>query len=263
LRYIGRRKSALTFGNASAAEITEKVKQANVGFQHLRLEEEHRLAVLNARWRLDLIRQHRPSGSLLEIGCARGDFLSVAREYFDVKGVEPNPELAECARRFAPVHSDTIEKTPWSGFDVIASFHVIEHVDSPRSFVRAAAEKLNPGGMLVLETPNIESLPFKILKGRWRQFIPEHYFFFDPATIRGLLRDHGLKTERMTTVGKYASIELILNRLSRYFRFLPTTAPGAISRATFRLNPRDIMLVFAVSPLQRGTAAKRQGVQSS
>ena len=123
-----------------------KVRAANTQFRYLRLEEEHRLALLNAKWRLDLIRRVKPSGKLLEIGCARGDFLRWARESFDASGVEPNPELADSAGQVAPVYCDIIERTPWSGFDVIASFHVIEHVDSPRSFIRAAAERLNAGG---------------------------------------------------------------------------------------------------------------------
>jgi len=242
-RYVGSRRSALVFGKDSAEETAAKVRAANTQFRYLRLEEEHRLALLNARWRLDLIRKVKPSGKLLEVGCARGDFLRVARDSFDVSGVEPNPDLADSASEVAPVYRDIIERTPWSGFDVVASFHVIEHVDSPRSFIRAAAERLKTGGLLVIETPNIDSLPFKVLKSRWRQFIPEHYFFFDPKTIARLLSDHGLQTQTVTTIGKYASMDLIANRLSRYLPWLPHM--NGFSRLTFRVNPMDIMLVFA------------------
>jgi 2-polyprenyl-3-methyl-5-hydroxy-6-metoxy-1,4-benzoquinol methylase len=242
-RYVGLRRSALVFGKNSAEETAAKVRAANTRFRHLRLEEEHRLALLNAKWRLDLIRKVRPSGKLLEVGCARGDFLRWARESFDASGVEPNPELADSAGQVAPVYCDIIERTPWSGFDVIASFHVIEHVDSPRSFVRAAAERLKTGGLLVIETPNIDSIPFKVLKSRWRQFIPEHYFFFDPKTMSRVLSDHGLQTQNIMTIGKYASMDLIVNRLSRYLPWLPHV--NGFSRWTFRVNPMDIMLVFA------------------
>ena len=243
LRYVGARKKGLTFGTGEAPDTAEKVRQANTQFRYLRLEEEHRLALLNAKWRLKLIREFRPGGRLLEIGCARGDFLRLAQESYDTCGVEPNPELAEFASRIAPVHPDIIERAPWFGFDVIASFHVLEHVDSPRSFVRAAAARLKPGGVLVLETPDIDSLPYKILKSRWRQFIPEHYFFFDPKTIARLLTDNGLKVQRVLRIGKYASVDLILNRLSRYLSWMPQ--PDGFSRLTFRVNPMDIMLVFA------------------
>jgi 2-polyprenyl-3-methyl-5-hydroxy-6-metoxy-1,4-benzoquinol methylase len=243
LRYVGTRRSALTFGSEASEETAAKVRAANQNLRYLRLEEEQRLALLNARWRVDLIRQVKPSGKLLEIGCARGDFLQIARESFDVYGVEPNPELAESSSKIAPVHQDVIERTPWNGFDIVASFHVIEHVDSPRSFIAAAAQKLKPGGLLVIETPNIDSLPFKILKSRWRQFIPEHYYFFTPKTISRLLSDHGLRIHSLTTVGKCASVDLIINRLSRYVPWLPNA--NGFSKQTFRVNPMDIMLVFA------------------
>src|SRR6185369_12639603 len=242
-RYVGTRKSALTFGSGTSEETAANVRAANQNLRYLRLEEEHRLALLNARWRLDLIRQVKPSGKLLEVGCARGDFLQVARESFNVYGVEPNPELADSSSKIAPVHRDVIERTPWNGFDVVASFHVIEHVDSPRSFIAASAEKLKPGGLLVIETPNIDSLPFKLLKAKWRQFIPEHYYFFTPKTISRLLSDCGLRVHSVTGIGKYASVELIINRLSRYLPWLPNA--NGLSKRTFRVNPMDIILVFA------------------
>ncbi|HLH30270.1 MAG TPA: class I SAM-dependent methyltransferase [Terriglobia bacterium] len=242
-RYVGTRRSQLVFGSHSAEETTARVRAANKEFQSLSENEEHRLGKLNAAWRLDLIRKYKPGGRLLEIGCARGDFLSVARGPFDAFGVEPNPELAASSGAVAPVHQDIIERTPWKDFDVVASFHVIEHVDSPHRFIAAAAERLKAGGLLVIETPDIDSLPFRLMKSRWRQFIPEHYFFFDRSTISRLLIDNGFEVQSVTHIGKYASAGLILNRLSRYIRGIPqgNGSPGM----TFRLNPMDIMIVFA------------------
>jgi 2-polyprenyl-3-methyl-5-hydroxy-6-metoxy-1,4-benzoquinol methylase len=243
LRYVGVRRSALAFGGKAPEDTAARVRTANQNLRYLRLEDEHRLALLNARWRLDLIRGLKPAGKLLEVGCARGDFLRVAREQYDVHGVEPNPELADSSSQVAPVYRDVIERTPWSGFDIVASFHVIEHVDSPSSFIGAAVQRLNPGGLLVIETPNIDSLPFKLMKSRWRQFIPEHYFFFGPRTISRLLSDQGLRVQTTRTIGKYASLDLIVNRLSRYMSWLPNV--DGCSRLNFRVNPMDIMIVFA------------------
>jgi len=82
-----------------------------------------------------------------------------------------------------------------------------------------------------------------MFKSRWRQFIPEHYFFFDPKTISRLLTDHALRTESITSIGKYASLDFIVNRLGRYMPWLPNV--NGFSSVTFRMNPMDIMLVFA------------------
>lgn len=242
-RYIGKRRSNLVFGSTSATDAVHRVREANRGFQQLSGREEHRLGKLNAQWRLDLIRRYKSAGKLLEVGCARGDFLDVARTSFDVFGVEPNPDLAADSRQVAPIFEGLIENAPWTDFDVAASFHVIEHVDSPRNFIQAMAERLKPGGLFVIETPNIDSLPYRLMKSRWRQFIPEHYFFFDPKTMTQLLKDFRLDVQGVHTVGKYASAAFILNRLSRYFHWMPQF--NGLSSLTLRINPMDIMLVFA------------------
>jgi 2-polyprenyl-3-methyl-5-hydroxy-6-metoxy-1,4-benzoquinol methylase len=248
LYYVTSRHSQLTFGgSASPDEVTARLHEANRGFQHLRLEEEHRLALLNARWRLDIIRQFCPSGRLLEVGCARGDFLKVAREKFEVCGVEPNPELAESARTVTAIHQNVVETFTDRDFDVAASFHVIEHVDSPKRFLAAMAERVKTGGIVTIETPNIDSWGFRLFRAKWREFIPEHYYFFDPVTVRQLFENQGLKVERVFKVGKYASVELILNRLGRYGGVFGVVAHFAglagVSRATLKINPGDIMLV--------------------
>ena len=249
LYYVGSRRSQLAFGKESPEIVVERVRQANCGFQNLRLEEEHRLALLNARWRLEIIRGFCSSGRLLEVGCARGDFLSVSREFFDVYGVEPNPELAEGARHIAPIHEGVVETLPGEDFDVAVSFHVIEHVDSPKRFMHAMAQRVRPGGFVVIETPNIESIPFQLFRSRWREFIPEHYYFFSPKTIQQLMEGGGLQVERVLHIGKYASVELILNRLGRYsglFKPVETFARwSGLSALTCKIDPRDIMLVVA------------------
>jgi 2-polyprenyl-3-methyl-5-hydroxy-6-metoxy-1,4-benzoquinol methylase len=246
LYYVGERRSNLAFGSDSAVATTQRIRDANRDLAGIALDEERRLAGLNAKTRLDLIRKHHPSGKLIEVGCARGDFLRVAREYFTVVGVEPNEELAKDAVAFAPVDQGIIETHPYSEYDVAASFHVIEHTDSPRRFLRAIAERVRPGGGVIIETPNIHSVPFRLLKSRWRQFIPEHYFFFDERTMAKLMEDAGLKVERIQRIGKFASPELILNRLARYFRPLrhAESLAGRL-KLVVPVDPFDIMIAIA------------------
>jgi 2-polyprenyl-3-methyl-5-hydroxy-6-metoxy-1,4-benzoquinol methylase len=249
LYYVGERRSNLAFGKESASDTTQRIQEANRDFQHLELDEERRLASLNAKTRLERIRNYRTSGRLIEVGCARGDFLRVAREHFSVVGVEPNAELARDAEGVAPLYQGLIENYPESGFDVAASFHVIEHTDSPRHFLEAIAARLRPGGLMVIETPNIHSVPFRLLQSRWRQFIPEHYFFFDQSTMRKLMEGAGLKVEQISRICKYASPALILNRLGRYFRPLRSVERVAarlhLQRIVVPLDPLDIMIAIA------------------
>jgi 2-polyprenyl-3-methyl-5-hydroxy-6-metoxy-1,4-benzoquinol methylase len=249
LRYVGRRLSHLAFGSEAAAQTVSRQRAANARIRNLQQEEEDRLALLDAKDRVGLIKEFRPSGKLLEVGCRRGNFLRVAREYFTAFGVEPNPDLAAIAGKYAPVRHGTISDETGRFYDVAASFHVIEHVNSPKRFVMEIAERLRPEGLLVLETPDIDSAPFRIMKSRWRQFIPEHYYFFEEQTIRNLLETVGYKVLKVGHVGKHATVSLLLNRLSRYFAPLHYAEDLShrlkLSRFSFELDPMDIMIVVA------------------
>ena len=226
-------------------QTAERIREANLVFEDIPRDEERRLNERNAAWRVDLIRRFQPKGRLLEVGCGRGDFLRVASDSFDVYGVEPNPQLAQDASRSATVHEGLLESIPWADFDVVASFHVIEHVDSPSQFVAEMVRRLKPGGLIVIETPDIGSWPFRLLKARWRQFIPEHYYFFDRQAMVRLMAGEGLSVRWIHRVGKHASADFILNRLGRHLPFVPKTVGTFLGGRVFRLNPLDIMLAIA------------------
>src|SRR5262249_56230010 len=102
---------------------------------------------------------------------------------------------------------------PDGHFDAAAMYHVIEHVTSPREELRELRRVIKPGGWLVLETPNIATLWYRLLGARWRQFIPDHIFFFTPRTITRLCESGGFEVPELRRVGKARGLRLFLNRL--------------------------------------------------
>src|SRR5260370_35348087 len=73
-------------------------------------------------------------------------------------------------------------------FELVVAIEVIEHVESPIGFLRNVGRLLAPGGVAVITTPNIDSLParFKFfLTGKLRT-IDEHT---DPTHISPLFWD--------------------------------------------------------------------------
>ncbi len=108
-----------------------------------------------ARWIESYVGAGRPR--ILEIGSAEGAFLSACKARgWAVEGVEPDPKMSAFTREKLTISTAT---SGWEGFrggpfDVVASFHVIEHVPQPAAFVKAMDALLSPSGILYLETPD-------------------------------------------------------------------------------------------------------------
>src|SRR5262245_59360634 len=111
---------------------------------------------------VEVIRRYRPSGRLIELGCAYGFFLQEAKRFFDVVGIELAAEAAAHARRSGldvvtgVADAATLQKlTP---FDVVVLLDVIEHLPDPRGTLELVTHHLNPGGIIALTTSYFASL---------------------------------------------------------------------------------------------------------
>lgn len=144
-------------------------------------------------WYLQFIPE--PCG-LLDVGCGRGEFLQAAAEAGHwVLGIDHDPAMLEQARGL-PVQQgdvlDFLQSTP-DRFDAITAFHVIEHlaVREAEALVRLAADRLRPGGRLIVATPNPGSLP-TIAHEFWRD--PTHVRPYDKELIEFFTNGSGLTT---------------------------------------------------------------------
>lgn len=192
-------------------------------------------------------------GRLLEIGSSTGEFLAVASHRFKATGVEADTASCAVARaRGLHCYNGTLfsAQFPPAHFDVVTLYHVIEHFPSPTQVLQEIHRILWPKGWLVIETPNIDTLWFSLLGARWRQFIPDHRFFFTPETIRRSCAQNGFEVIAVQSVSKAMSLRLFLSRLGRYHK--PTArwlARGSdrlhLSDRTLHLNLGDVMRVYA------------------
>ncbi|HUP27090.1 MAG TPA: class I SAM-dependent methyltransferase [Chloroflexia bacterium] len=149
----------------------------------------------------------RQMGRLLDVGCATGEFLVAAKaQGWEVYGVETSPIAAGRAEQAAgaSIHVGTLESAPYedSWFDAVTLWDVIEHVQSPMSYMQQAARLVRPGGLVALTTPNIRSAAFKLLGPKWWVVGPnDHIYYFAPRTMQRLLTRCGLKIYVMHTDG--------------------------------------------------------------
>ncbi len=137
-------------------------------------------------------------GSVLDIGCAAGFILSGLRRHgFTGTGVELNAAMAEYARsRFSfPVYEVPIESFESDcRFDAVCFIQVLEHLRDPDHAVEKAAALLNPGGVLLIETWNADSLAARLLGRHWHQYDPPRVrYWFTPKSLDLLARRFGLE----------------------------------------------------------------------
>lgn len=189
------------------------------------------LHLLTAWRRLHEIERRHAPGALLEIGCAAGFTLVLARgRGWTVRGIEASETMARFAReRFGlDVRCASVEEVALEGqHDVVLLDDTLEHLGSPRLVVRRLREHLGPGGMLALKTPNVGSLSRRLLGRRWFHFKPdEHLHFFDPGTIRCLLEEEGYEHVEVRIAERMISAAYLLGRLG--LRRGPMGAPRAV-----------------------------------
>jgi 2-polyprenyl-3-methyl-5-hydroxy-6-metoxy-1,4-benzoquinol methylase len=151
---------------------------------------------------LDLLERKTSGRRLLEIGCAYGSFLQLAKvRGWSGVGIEASASAAlEASSAGLEVYGGTIQSNLPSlvsrKFDVIAMWHVIEHFPDARQVLTSLSSLLTSGGYLTLRTPNAESTGARLLGRRWEWFYaPEHIFLYTARGIRQLLKEFDLEVE--------------------------------------------------------------------
>jgi 2-polyprenyl-3-methyl-5-hydroxy-6-metoxy-1,4-benzoquinol methylase len=157
-------------------------------------------------FKIDLVRRFRPTGRLLEVGPGQGTFARQARQAgFDVEVIEMDARCCEHMERVVGVRAIRADVpqdvVPTLGsHDVIALWHVIEHVQDPWGLLRSAATNLAPGGILVIASPNPEAWQFRVMGALWPHLdAPRHLYLIPPGLLQRLGAESGLELVHFTT----------------------------------------------------------------
>lgn len=158
------------------------------------------------QYKIEIIHQYHRGGRLLEIGPSLGSFAWAAKCHgFNTTTVEIDQRCCDFLNNVAGI------KTIQSGdpasaisqcepFDVIALWHVIEHLPDPWSTLEAINQKLNPGGIVVIAAPNPYAFQFKLLGRYWPHTdAPRHLSLIPAELITQFLGNNGLQIELQTT----------------------------------------------------------------
>ena len=156
--------------------------------------------------------QHDPAISIFEIGCAPGRWLVWFHRTFGYAafGCDLSRAAAETARANlamsgvpGEIYTGDITKEgdlPDKQFDVVVSLGVIEHFSDPEPVVRRHVDFVKPGGMIILNVPNLAG--------------SVNHWLLRRARLQPLIDVHNLKTMQLETFHAMA------NRLKLEVRFI-------------------------------------------
>lgn len=174
-------------------------------------------------------------GELLEIGSAKGYFLSKAKAAgYEIHGLELNQMNYEYSRRLLGstiLGKDLLDAKFEDGrFDVVYMRDVIEHIPDPAAFLQEVNRVLKPGGMVFLDTHNVDGWIYKIARERHTVFFGfEHPNHWSPRTLGMVLSQNGF----MVSVVKQASLDFTASGILKYLTTsgITTIYPKPVNKA--------------------------------
>ncbi len=125
---------------------------------------------------------HAPAQAL-DLGCGRGEWLELVQENgFTARGVDLDDGMLSACRALG-LNVETqdalaaLRALPDASVALVSAFHLVEHIafDDVQALIAQALRVLQPGGLLIMETPNPENLT-----------VGAHSFYRDPSHLRPL-----------------------------------------------------------------------------
>jgi SAM-dependent methyltransferase len=165
----------------------------------------------------DLVLRYCFSGSVLDIGSSRGNFLiAMSAAGFTPFGVEPSKQNSEFARTvnriptFTGSIEDFVAAAPRRSFDVVTMLNVLEHLRNPREVLLGLRNLMSEQGIVVVVVPDARlhaavgeflrklGVQDPYLMDRQKHPLvgfdpPQHLCSFEPRTIRLLLERCGFE----------------------------------------------------------------------
>ena len=137
-----------------------------------------------------------PRGRVLDVGCGNGGFLvGLKARGWTVQGTDTSAPGCEVARsRGIPDYHGDLARAgfPDGSFDAVTLWHVLEHVADPLAELAEIRRILRPGGRLVVQVPDADSLTLRLCGDRWFPFdVPRHLQHFTPRSLRETLERAG------------------------------------------------------------------------
>lgn len=172
--------------------------------------------------------KHREGLKILEIGSGLGYLTySLNKEGYDTVGVDLSKEAVGRAREKYGDYYEAgdifvLAETRQRKYDCVIMTEMIEHVESPKSFIQVSLSLLKEGGKLILTTPNKDASPTDTI---WQSDVPPvHLWWLSEKSISKIAESLGKEcsfidfteyTKKYYEYGTSSTMEQIQSSLPR------------------------------------------------
>jgi SAM-dependent methyltransferase len=189
----------------------------------------------------------------LDVGGGNGSFCEAAATIwpgtrFEVLDRSRLAQDAVATGRAAEVHDQPLvdaARNMAGRYDVITMHHYLEHTTDPQAEIAAAHRALAPGGVLVVEVPDPESVFGRLMKSYWWQWLqPQHLHLFPAAGMTRLLERNGFQIVRVERGEAHVPVDFLSTTALIGMRLMPVgVAPWTTVKGRWRHTA--CVLVFA------------------
>lgn len=171
---------------------------------------------------LRIVEEYAPQkGKILDVGCAAGFFLHTAKQHgWEPYGVEPSRWMAEWGNeRFGlSILPGFLKEAKYENnqFDAVTMWDVLEHTPDPMSELAETNRILKPGGILVINFPNIGSKLARLAGRRWWFILSVHLYHFTPQTITRMLELNGFEVLSIRRHYQTLNLEHLMKMVGLY-----------------------------------------------
>lgn len=142
-----------------------------------------------------------------DIGAGFGIFLEELIKLncnIETYAIEPSSNMAQiCRGKSLNVEEKCLEELDDGvEYDFVTAFELVEHIHTPKEFFKSIYDKLRDNGRFLFTTLNGEGFDILILGEKSKSVFPPHHLnFFNPVSIKMLLKDLGFKNVTVDTPG--------------------------------------------------------------
>ncbi|WP_163537041.1 class I SAM-dependent methyltransferase [Gracilibacillus sp. YIM 98692] len=185
---------------------------------NITVEEARKKALPDTKRRVEFVKNYTNIDSkILDIGCGYGFFVeNLNNQGIEVDGLETSESRRLIARKNSKRNildinllSDSTPKDYIEKYDMVTLFHVLEHISSPRKFLKNVLKFLKKEGYLIIEVPNVDDHLLSISKAYnnfyWQR---AHLSYFNIKSIDLLLSNFKFQTKEFIGVQRYSFLNM-------------------------------------------------------